>query len=431
MLDAEGPRGLTAWDVSPLFWVVGGDGGGGAWAVVVVESSDEMFKIPRNCYKNLFVENVKSTYSVQHLPLAERLGGWKIEKRQRPSLEIYDKYFYHNQSGKMFRTFREVARFIKDASLPRKAPERNNAQSQGLMALEASGSEPLEAASFEETDRKVNNSAFFPLLRVAESLERDRKRRRGENLQHHDKQKETGKGKEKEKEKEKGSSSSEEVTPHLTPERGSECLRRFNNEECNMSQDQSLDSLLILCRSPSPQQINHRYGSHLVFSNPPKMDRSWMLKDRRSKDYEDGVEQFLNFAVIHARDLQSIRCPCRVCGNMRTQGVEEIRNHLFFSGIDQSYQKWIWHGEAATRKAPPFANANANAEDIFHQEADSPPSNDVAETIEMVEAAYNHYTADPKEFKKLLEDAEKPLYHGSNFTKLSALVKLFNYKARN
>lgn len=31
----------------------------------------------------------------------------------------------------------------------------------------------------------------------------------------------------------------------------------------------------------------------------------------------------------------------------------------------------------------------------------------------------------------MLEDAEKPLYHGSNFTKLSALVKLFNYKARN
>lgn len=153
-----------------------------------------------------------------------------------------------------------------------------------------------------------------------------------------------------------------------------------------------------------------------------------MLKDRRSKDYEDGVEQFLNFAVIYARDLQSIRCPCRVCGNLKSQAVEEIRNHLFFHGIDQSYQKWIWHGEAAPRKARP----SGYAEDTFHRQVDSSPSNDVAETIEMVEAAYNHCTADPNEFRKMLEDAEKPLYPGcSDNTKLSALVTAFNFKARH
>ncbi|KAF7150098.1 hypothetical protein RHSIM_Rhsim02G0154800 [Rhododendron simsii] len=110
------------------------------------------------------------------------------------------------------------------------------------------------------------------------------------------------------------------------------------------------------------------------------MDKSWMLEDRRSKDYEDGVEQFLNFAVIYARDLQSIQCPCRVCGNLKSQAVGEIRNHLFFHGIDQSYQTWIWHREAATRKALP----PAYAEDTFHRQVDSCPSNDVAETIEMV-----------------------------------------------
>lgn len=153
-----------------------------------------------------------------------------------------------------------------------------------------------------------------------------------------------------------------------------------------------------------------------------------MLKDRRSKDYEDGVEQFLNFAVIYARDLQSIRCPCRVCGNLKSQAVEEIRNHLFFHGIDQSYRKWIWHGEATTRKPPP----SGYAEDTFHRQVDSSPSNYVAETIEMVEAAYNHCTADPNEFRKMLEDAEKPLYPGcSDNTKLSALVTAFNFKARH
>ena len=28
-----------------------------------------------------------------------------------------------------------------------------------------------------------------------------------------------------------------------------------------------------------------------------RMDRSWMSKDRRSKDYEEGVEYFINFAL--------------------------------------------------------------------------------------------------------------------------------------
>lgn len=127
-----------------------------------------------------------------------------------------------------------------------------------------------------------------------------------------------------------------------------------------------------------------------------------MLKDRRSKDYENGVEHFLNTAVIHASDPQSIRCPCRLCGNLKCQPVEEIRNHLFFNGIDQSYLTWIWHGEAATDRASPFVNTK----DIPDQEVDTSPLRDAAQAVEMVEAAYNHCTADPKEFRKLIEDAE-------------------------
>ncbi|XP_028059523.1 uncharacterized protein LOC114263220 [Camellia sinensis] len=50
----------------------------------------------------------------------------------------------------------------------------------------------------------------------------------------------------------------------------------------------------------------------------------------------------------------------------------------------------------------------------------------------MVQDAYDHCTADPEVFKKLLEDAEKTLYPGcTKFTKLSALVKLYNFKTTN
>ncbi|KAF7143122.1 hypothetical protein RHSIM_Rhsim05G0193100 [Rhododendron simsii] len=321
------------------------------------------FKLPQKCYANLFVsaekiegeaglrnilwsapvdfrlpennmnqilkrdEDVRSTYGVGPLPLAERLAGWKVEKRQRPRLERYDKFFYHKAGGQ-FRTFPEVVRFINHASLPKRAPQRIKAQYQGVLALEAPGSEPSQAASLKRTRPlpisigstsnrlkyygtknkglrswandwkdhcKLPNStsgirsaflvgnrspqacftlqmvaeclerdkrrraipisigsterlnygtknkglrssangfsvgnkssqACFTLQMVVEFLERDRKRRADKNLRHCDRQ------------KEKETSSSEVMTPRMTPERGRECLRRFNNEECNMPQ---------------------------------------------------------------------------------------------------------------------------------------------------------------------------------------------------
>ena len=44
------------------------------------------------------------------------------------------------------------------------------------------------------------------------------------------------------------------------------------------------------------------------------MDKSWMHKSRVSKDYELGVESFLNFGFSNTND-GSIRCPCLKCGN--------------------------------------------------------------------------------------------------------------------
>ncbi|KAI9185669.1 hypothetical protein LWI28_009451 [Acer negundo] len=49
----------------------------------------------------------------------------------------------------------------------------------------------------------------------------------------------------------------------------------------------------------------------------------------------------------------------------------------------------------------------------------------------MVHAAQDDYTSDPDEFIRLLDDAKKPLYPDcTKYTKLSALVKLYNLKAR-
>ena len=62
-----------------------------------------------------------------------------------------------------------------------------------------------------------------------------------------------------------------------------------------------------------------------------------MSKDRRSKDYEEGVEYFINFALQHCPKQSVIHCPCKRCGNLFHHTPTKVREHLFFNGIDQSY----------------------------------------------------------------------------------------------
>ena len=100
---------------------------------------------------------------------------------------------------------------------------------------------------------------------------------------------------------------------------------------------------------------------------------------------------------------------------------QKIREHQFFYGIDQSYYTLYWHGEAAP-SGPPTSRAKRNDKVQF---------NDVNSTIEMVQAAHVDCKNDPELFQTLLEDAKKHLYPGCrNFTKLFALVTLYNLKTR-
>ena len=147
-----------------------------------------------------------------------------------------------------------------------------------------------------------------------------------------------------------------------------------------------------------------------------------MSKDRRSKDYEEGVEYFINFALQHCPKQSVIRCPCKRCGNLFHHTPTKVREHLFFNGIDQSYCTWYWHGEDIPTSAKSSEMAQCH---------DAVNYSDVGNTVDMIHAMKDEFMEDPILFKKLLEDAEKPLYPGcAKFTKLSALVKLYNVKAR-
>ena len=90
-----------------------------------------------------------------------------------------------------------------------------------------------------------------------------------------------------------------------------------------------------------------------------EMDRCWISRDRRSKEYEDGVEYFISFAVQNSTRKISIRFPFIQCGNLIFHTPQIIREHWFFYGFDQSYLTRYWHGEACPSSGPTTKRAES------------------------------------------------------------------------
>lgn len=152
------------------------------------------------------------------------------------------------------------------------------------------------------------------------------------------------------------------------------------------------------------------------------MDKSWIWSARVSKEYEDGVEGFVNFATLNSENRRLVRCLCNECCNLEFHTPEWIKGHLFQNGFFPTYIVWDKHGEvdsnAALASCPKYYENHefrfqdhSNVEDMFHD-------------------AYEQCDQNPKFFRDILKDAEKPLYLGSKHSKLSGLMKLYYVKGK-
>jgi hypothetical protein len=61
-----------------------------------------------------------------------------------------------------------------------------------------------------------------------------------------------------------------------------------------------------------------------------------MTKCRGSREYMEGAEAFVKYAVTNSKNKNSIVCPCKKCGLNRSLRPEE----------------WIWHGEKIRAPVP-------------------------------------------------------------------------------
>ncbi|KAI5402887.1 hypothetical protein KIW84_050473 [Lathyrus oleraceus] len=125
------------------------------------------------------------------------------------------------------------------------------------------------------------------------------------------------------------------------------------------------------------------------------MDNTWMSSNRLSREYENGVSEFVKFVVAHAEDPSRMICPCLGCCYGKRVDAVQLTSHLMRHGIDRN-------------------------------------TYDCDRVEEIAEALEGDLTDCPEMFERLVSDAEKPLYDGcTKFTRLSAVLKLYNLKAGN
>ena len=169
------------------------------------------------------------------------------------------------------------------------------------------------------------------------------------------------------------------------------------------------------------------------------MDKSWMKKSRISREYFEGVKEFLKFASQKANKFGKILCPCIKCVNSAMFTLDVVHDHLQSYGISKGYETWIFHGEVVTamnssgtsdchvqENSNDYGDIHAMLHDIF------PMHDIVSESLEEGPSE-QQFTQSPNEdaqrFYNLLKDVEQPLYEGcKNFSKLSALVHLYHLK---
>ncbi|KAL5158878.1 hypothetical protein HKD37_15G043257 [Glycine soja] len=152
------------------------------------------------------------------------------------------------------------------------------------------------------------------------------------------------------------------------------------------------------------------------------MDRSWMNESRISPEYEEGVEQFLQFASERGQPDEDRKyyCPCINCLNGRQQILDDIREHLLCDGIKRNYTTWIWHGEMTDMQS-------GQQSELFDVEM-----GDRLEDMICDLGQESFQQAHAPMYDTLQTDSKKPLYSGckNSLTLLSAVLNLVNIKAR-
>ncbi|XP_063949930.1 uncharacterized protein LOC108221456 [Daucus carota subsp. sativus] len=149
------------------------------------------------------------------------------------------------------------------------------------------------------------------------------------------------------------------------------------------------------------------------------MDRDWLKADRRSREFQNGVEELLMFAFENGCDENKISCPCLKCCHSKSWKARIVRDHLFQNGIDPTYKCWIWHVELDMGQSQAAGEVTGSSESVDQMPMREENVDGDDESMDSSDM-FNH-----------VQSEHEPLYPGcEGFTKMKALVKLYYLKAK-
>ncbi|XP_074361820.1 uncharacterized protein LOC141702002 [Apium graveolens] len=152
------------------------------------------------------------------------------------------------------------------------------------------------------------------------------------------------------------------------------------------------------------------------------MDRSWLKADRRTQEFKLGVDELFNFVFLNGFKENKISYPCLRCTHSKSWNAQTVKDHLYQYGIDQTYTCWIWHGELN------YVQSHVVSEHDTSESSVDPTNMRMGQDIIDDE----DISLDSSDFINHVQGENEPLYPGcESFTKMRALVKLYNLKAKH
>jgi len=188
------------------------------------------------------------------------------------------------------------------------------------------------------------------------------------------------------------------------------------------------------------------------------MGRTWMINSEMDEvAYKEGIIDFFDCVYHNLEDKPTIPCPCCRCGNINYYEVPVVKIHLDKYRFSRVYTVWNFHGE------DPLENSDMDDDDddnnMFVSNDNMFVSNDAVvdddddddtlpdeNTFVSYDDDFTSKDADvgvddsqddihldePDTLLHKLQDSELPLYTNcEKYTKLSAVVKLYNFKGSN
>ncbi|XP_019267635.1 PREDICTED: uncharacterized protein LOC109244921, partial [Nicotiana attenuata] len=175
-------------------------------------------------------------------------------------------------------------------------------------------------------------------------------------------------------------------------------------------------------------------------------NKRWMYCDRVSKEYLEGVDDFLNHALSEKRG-EKIACPCTECVLIHQVNRATAYNHLVVNGIILSYDTWFCHGESLKGSNNAGENNRShstlrgdNMRGMIHDafidvtqfmDTDISESGGMDQNVQENTAPPSRNQPHPEvdKFERLMKEANEELYPGcKKFSKLSFLLHMYRLK---